>query len=153
MLRHLAQVSAQHRDQEETLSMASGVARVLFGADYVAIGSVNEHGFPSNYRYVSGNRTDVHLSDQQPVVSSRFRAWLANPITTVIDDFASEPGIAEGELQVHRQEGLVTSITVPFQALDGTWLYLIIGFREHQTLSDDDVRFANALAQTIASTM
>jgi hypothetical protein len=153
MLRHLTQVSYQHRDQDETLSMASGVARIIFGADYVAMASITDDGRPTGFRHVTGNCTDAHLRKSQPPISERMRAWMANPTTITIEDLSEEPDLDERDMLIHHEEGLVSSLTVPFERTDGGWSFLLIGFREQQVLSADDVRFAQALAQTIAAAL
>jgi hypothetical protein len=151
MLRHLAQVSYQHRDQNETLSMASGVARIIFGADYVAMATISEDGRPTGFGHVTGNRTDAHLRKSEFPLSERMRAWLANPTTIAIENVAEETDLDPQDMLIHHEEELVSSLTVPFERSDGGWSFLLIGFRERQTLGADDVRFAQALAQTIAS--
>jgi hypothetical protein len=153
MLRHLAQVSFQHKDRGETLSMASGVARVIFGADYVAIGTVDGTGELSRFRHVSGNRSDAHDQTRSTVFSERLRSWLDNPNLQVIENLHERPELTPEEFPILHTEELITSIISPFATSDGTWIVLLIGFRIEQKVTEEDIRFAHALSQTIASVL
>jgi GAF domain-containing protein len=153
MLRHLAQISFQHKDRAETLSMASGVARIIFGADYVAIGTVDDAGELSKFRHVSGNQTEAHTLTRSEMFSKNVRTWLDHPNLTVIENLADRPHLTPEQFPILHSESLVTSIISPFETSDGTWIVLLIGFRNQQMVSEEDTRFAHALSQTIASAL
>ena len=151
MLRHLVQVSVQHKDRDETLSMATGVARIIYGADYVAIGNVNRFGEMTDFRHITGNRTEVHKVTPAYSDSELIQEWLRNPRMVVLPNLADRPDMTPEAFPILHGEGLVTSIISPFEVSGGTWIVLLIGFRALQEITEQDTRFARALSQTIAA--
>ena len=151
MLRHLVLVSIQHKDRDETLSMATGVARIIYGADYVAIGSVNRFGEMTDFRHVTGNRTEIHKVTPAYSDSELIHEWLQNPRLVVLPNLSNRPDMTPDSFPILHGEGLVTSIISPFEVSGGTWIVLLIGFRSLQEITEQDTRFAHALSQTIAA--
>lgn len=151
MLRHLVQVSFQHKNRDETLITASNVARIIFGADYVGIGTISSRGELRGFRYVSGNRTEAHQRVTYTFASSSVRNWLEQPNLIVLENLGERSNFQAEEFPILRQEQLQTVIISPFELQDGSWVVLMIGFRSNQRVTEHDSRFAQSLAQTIAA--
>ncbi|MEJ7840114.1 MAG: hypothetical protein WKF81_14970, partial [Thermomicrobiales bacterium] len=153
MLRHLVQVSFQHKDQDETLSIASGVARILFSADYVALGSVSSCGELLGFRHVSGNRTEAHQHVGYTFTSDTVRSWLQSPNLIILQNLDTNARIEPKQFPILSGEQLITVIIAPIELEDGNWMILLIGFRTKQLVTDDVSRFARSLSQTIAAAL
>jgi transcriptional regulator with GAF, ATPase, and Fis domain len=154
MLRHLANVNHQHRDPDEALRMATNVARIIFGADYVAIGTIGHEDYRLSYHSVSGNQTTEHLQLERVIETDLVREWVRHPVPYVLtDDVISSP-VMQREMRVHRAERLRTSMSAGVRVAGKQHtLFLMTGFRRATRFDEEELHFANALTQTIAMSL
>ena len=153
MLRHVAITSFQHKDAAETLVLASGVAKIVFRADFVAVATIAADWTSSRWEHVDGNRTQSHLQLRLHDFASDGRDWFERPSYFLVQNVATDSNLAGENLAIHLAEGLTSSISVPFPILSGRRGFLMIGFREERQIGEDDVRFVRSMAQTIAAAL
>lgn len=137
----------------ETLVLASGVAKIVFRADFVAVATIAADWTSSRWEHVDGNRTQAHEKRAMHHFKDGHRKWFEGSSWFVVRNVATDRHLEGENLPIHREEELISSISVPFPLPLGQCGFLMIGFREERQIGEEDIRFVRSMAQTIAATL
>jgi hypothetical protein len=153
MLRHVAMTGYRSKSFAETLLLASGVAKAVFGADYVAVAVIAADWSSSHWEHVIGNQTQAHERRPMHHFTGEMRDWFRRPSWFVVRNVATDTA-EDGEVRhIHLAEGLISSISVPVLLPSNNYGFLLIGFRHEHEFNDADIRFARSMGQTIAAAL
>ncbi|MBA2276149.1 MAG: GAF domain-containing protein [Chloroflexia bacterium] len=151
-LRRIGQELARDHDTGRLLNLIARSTYSLFGADYVG---VMRPAAVETVRWdvVVGNQTDVHIRAGAHLHRSHTVRHLRAGEHLVVQDFPVDPPLDAEEYIILREEGIRAALALPIMAAGRVLGGLFIGFRKRRLIPPADVRFAQALALSVATAL
>ncbi|MGC4108335.1 MAG: GAF domain-containing protein [Thermomicrobiales bacterium] len=148
VLRSILSDTTRRNDPAEGLHVLARAAHLLYSADYVALGRAD--GVRFDWRVQVGAR---HPSASRLTsISPRLQAAIDGLIPVLVRNFPSDPLMEHPELYpIHQSEGLLASLTIPFEIEDGGRGVLLVGHRRPHQFDAADIRFARSLGTAVAA--
>lgn len=148
VLRSILSDTTRRNDPVEGLDVLARAAHLLYSADYVAVGRSLGTEFEWNVQV--GSRFPA--ASQRTAISPRLRIAIEGQVPVLVRNFPHDPPVEQPDLYpIHQSEGLLASLTVPFDIEDGGRGVLLIAHRRQHQFDAADIRFARSLATAIAA--
>lgn len=139
------------RNLEENLQMVVDRARELLGFDLVAIATIDTAEGATSWKATSGFRTDVYKTARfAPGRGTAGRAIEARQ-TITLEGIGESPDLPVEEFPIHVAEQIRCSIGVPLMVSERIVGVLIAGNRTGNEISEQQIRFAEAIAAQVAA--
>lgn len=138
------------RKLEETLQLVVDRSRELLGFDLVAIATIDTAEGATSWKATSGFSTDVFKKTTfAPGRGTAGRAIKARQ-TVILKGIGEDPSLPAEEFPIHRAEQIRSAIGVPLMIGERTVGVLIAGNRSHEEISEQQIKFAEAIAAQVA---
>lgn len=138
------------RKLEATLQMVVDRARELLGFDLVAIATSDTAEGATSWKATSGFRTDVFKKTSfAPGRGTAGRAIEARQ-TVILKGIGETPNLPAEEFPIHRAEEIRYAIGVPLLVGERIVGVLIAGNRTDTEISEQQIKFAEAIAAQVA---
>ncbi|MGC4192704.1 MAG: GAF domain-containing protein [Thermomicrobiales bacterium] len=148
VLRSILSDTTRRNDPGEGLDILARAAHLLYSADYIAIGRAE--GTQFEWRVQIGSRFPE--ISRITSISPRLQMALDGLMPVLVRDFPDDPAIEQPErYPIHQSEGLLASLTIPFEIEDGGTGVLLVGHRRPHQFDAADIRFARSLGTAIAA--
>lgn len=148
LLRSILSDTTQRNDPVEGLDVVARAAHLLYSADYVAVGRTEGAQFV--WRVQVGSRYPER--SRVTLISPRLHLALEQLVPVLVRDFPNDPVIEDPALYpIHESEGLLASLTIPFEIDDGGTGILLVGHRRPHQFDAADIRFARSLGTAVAA--
>jgi len=148
LLRSILSDTTRQNDPAEGLDVLARAAHLLYSADYVAVGRAAGPQF--EWRVQVGSRFPA--VSRVTAISPRLQAAIDGQVPVLVRDFPHDPPVEQPELYpIHQSEGLLASLTIPFEIEDGGRGVLLVGHRRPHQFDAADIRFARSLGTAVAA--
>lgn len=152
-LRALFDISVEisrFRKLEETLQLIVESTRNLLGVDIAAVATLDDALGTTSWKAMSGFRTNTFQKAKfAPGRGTAGRAILARQ-TVVLEGIGQNPDLPAEEFPIHMAEGITNGLGVPLMVGERVVGVLIAGYREGRRPSEQQIRFAEAIAAQAA---
>ena len=146
LLLDISQEISRLKDLNQTLQKIVDAGRALIGIDMAAIATIDDATGATSWKAASGFKTDTF----RKVKFARGRGTAGRAIaaqkTVVLEGIGVNPDLSAEEFPIHTAEGVENSFGVPI--INGGQItgVLIGGYRSERTLTDLQIKIAEALA-------
>ncbi|MGN6033178.1 MAG: GAF domain-containing protein [Thermomicrobiales bacterium] len=148
LLRSILSDTTRQHDPAEGLDVLARAAHLLYSADYVAVGRAVGQRF--DWRVQVGSRFPA--ISRETAISPRLQAAIDGQVPVLVRNFPHDPPVDQPELYpIHQTEGLLASLTIPFEIEDGGRGVLLVGHRRPHQFDAADIRFARSLGAAVAA--
>jgi GAF domain-containing protein/anti-anti-sigma regulatory factor len=138
------------RKLEETLQLVVDRSRELLGFDLVAIATMDTAEGATSWKATSGFSTDVFKKTSfAPGHGTAGRAIEARR-TVILKGIGEDPSLPVEEFPIHRAEQIRSAIGVPLMVGERIVGVLIAGNRSYEEISEQQIKFAEAIAGQVA---
>src|SRR5215210_568677 len=138
------------RKLEETLQLIVDRTRELLDFDLVAVATLDDAQGRTSWKAMSGFRTEAYKNVRfAPGRGTAGRAIAARE-TVIIEGIGERPDLPAEEFPIHAAEQVRNSLGVPLMIGERVVGVLIAGYRASNRLTEQHIRFVEAMATQIA---